>query len=368
MSVPVVTVTDLYHPPEDPGDNVDLIMGYGLDEVDLRAVILDALDEKRHLVDGGVPGYPGPRDPGIVPVTQLNAVYGHNVPFATSPFTRMRTPYDTMTEVPAFQQAGIDLLLDTLQRSDEKVHVLSFGSARPIAVAYNREPELVAAKVARVHLCGGTSTPTYLEWNVLQDPQAMIRLVSTDLPIALYPCATEESCYAHDRHNTFYRLHDMRWIEGMHPALRRYLGYALGRLTRPDYLRVLDEDLPDEVMEPVYARSHDVWETAVWVSVTGRRIVRRPDGTHRIVRGDDVGPGDVEIRNEQLPCRAWPHESGLYSFEPTDEPTPTSVFVRDDPAEYERAMNEATPALFQSFRPPEPWHGDVRTDDREMTR
>ncbi|RIQ22868.1 nucleoside hydrolase [Jiangella rhizosphaerae] len=355
MSVPVVSVTDLYHPPEDPGDNVDLVMAYGLPGVELRAVILDALQEKRDLVDGGVPGYPGPRDPGIVPVSQLNAIFGRDVPFAVAPFRRMRAVDDTMDDAPAFQQFGVDLLIRTLRESPEPVHVLSFGSARPIAVALNRAPEVFAEKLARLHLCAGTTTPTYPEWNVLQDPIAMIRVLSADLPVALYPCATEESCYAYDEHNTFYWLDSLAWIAGMHPALRRYLGYALGRVARPDWLRVLEEELPADVMAGVYARRHAVWETAVWIQVSGRRIVRRPDGTHRIVPAGDVEPGDHVVRNDLVPCRVTPHETGLYSFELVDGPSRTSVFVRDDPAEYERALNEALPHLYQSFRPPGPW-------------
>ena len=38
--VPVIDITDLYHPYQDPGDNFDLIAAYALPEIDLRAVIL----------------------------------------------------------------------------------------------------------------------------------------------------------------------------------------------------------------------------------------------------------------------------------------------------------------------------------------
>lgn len=350
--IPVVSITDLYHPPEDPGDNFDLVMPYGLPELDLRAVILDALDLKRDLVDGGVPGFSGPRDPGVIPVTQLNAIFGVNVPFAMTPFSRMRSLDDQMRDVPAFQQFGIDLLLQVLADSNEPVHLMSFGSARPLAVAFNRAPDLLFEKVARIHLSAGTTTPTYLEWNVVQDPLAMIRIVSSGLPLALYPCATSESCYAYDGHNTFYWLDDLRWIADMDPRLRRYLGYGLGRSTRPDFLRMLDTDLPPELMEAVYSRRHSVWETAAWLEVSGRSLVRRADGTHRIV--SKVEPGDEVIRGEQLPCTTTTHSSGLYTFSLSDVETGTTIFARDDPMTYERAMNEALPALYQSFHPSAP--------------
>ena len=359
MVIPVVSITDLYHPPEDPGDNFDLVMAYGMPEVELRAVVLDVLEEKRNLVDGGVPDYPGPRDPGIIPVTQLNAIFGRNIPFATTPFTRMRSADDTMQDVPRFQQFGIELLLQTLENSEQKVHLLSFGSARSLAVAFNRNPDLLREKVARIHLCAGTTTPTYPEWNVVMDPIAMTRIVGAGLPLSLYPCATEESCYAYDNHNTFYWLNSLGWIEGMHPRLRRYLTYALGRSARPDYLRALEEDAPDEVTTPIYRRRHAVWETAIWVEVSGRHLVRRADGSYRVVPDGELSDGDVVIRGEQVPVVATTHSSGLYSFELTEESTTTTVFTRDDPMEYERAMNEALPALYQSFQP-DGWPLDPR--------
>ena len=150
--VPVIDITDLYHPPQDPGDNLDLIAAYGLPEVDLKAVILDVTDRFRRPVSGPE-GEPyrdtgGPRDPGFIPVWQLNALFGRNVPCAVGPYAAMRSPEDPMRDTPAFQQQGVELILKTLRESEAPVHILSFGSARPLAVAYNRDPELLRRKVA----------------------------------------------------------------------------------------------------------------------------------------------------------------------------------------------------------------------------
>ena len=348
--VPVINVTDLYHPAEDPGDNFDLIMPYGLPEIDLKAIILDVTEEHRHRLDAGVPNFHGPRDAGIIPVTQLNAIFGANVPFALGPFSRMRAVDDTMEGVPRFQQFGIELILETLRSSNEKMHILSFGSARTIAAAYNRDPQLFYEKVACLHLSAGSTEPTFLEWNVRLDPKAIIRLIGTELPIALYPCANGEEAFRYDRHNTFWALRDLRWVVGMDARLSRYLAFAMGPAARMDFLRAL-EGLPGDILEWPEDRRHSVWETAVWAQVAGREIVRRPTGEHRIVPRGEVTPDDGVIRNELVPCRAWVHEDGLYSFQLTDEPTNFRIFVRDDPAEYEAALNEALPALYQSFNP-----------------
>jgi pyrimidine-specific ribonucleoside hydrolase len=360
VATPVIVVTDLYHPPEDPGDNVDIVLPFGSDRIDLRGIVLDAQLEKREDIARGVDGFPGPRDPGIIPVAQLNAIFGTQVPHGIGPFARMRSLTDRMDDIPAFQQTGVDLILRLLRESDEPVHLMSFGSARTIAVAFNREPELMRSRVARVHLSAGSSAPTYLEWNVYLDPLAVRRVVDSGLRLALYPCATGEDCYAADRHNTFWRLDDLAWVEGMHPALRRYLLYALSRSDRLDFLRVLDEEPAEAVKERVYARSHSVWETAAWLVVMGCAVVRHPAGDHEIVPAADVSDDDIVIPNRLVDCVATSREDGLYAFAPTGRETgsTTTVFEREDPAEYERALQEALPRLYRSFAPAA-WQGSV---------
>lgn len=80
--VPVIDITDLYHPYQDPGDNFDLIAAYALPENDLRAIILDPTEGFRAEVatagDGSRHGG-GPRDAGIIPVMQLNYLFDRNV-------------------------------------------------------------------------------------------------------------------------------------------------------------------------------------------------------------------------------------------------------------------------------------------------
>lgn len=82
--LPVIDITDLYHPPQDVGDNLDLIAAFALPEVDLKAVILDVTARFREPVSGP-PGDPyrdttGPREPGFIPVWQLNALFGRRDP------------------------------------------------------------------------------------------------------------------------------------------------------------------------------------------------------------------------------------------------------------------------------------------------
>jgi hypothetical protein len=325
-----------------------------LPEVDLRAVILDVSEAFRQPVarhpqlaeDRG-----GPREPGLIPVTQLNCLFNRNVPCAVGPFRMMRSPEDTMLEVPGFQQQGVELILKTLRESREPVEIVSFGSARPVAVAYNREPKLLARKVRRIHLCAGSSDPGYLEWNVALDPHAIVCLLRSPLPVAIYPCATQDGPFAYGPHNCFWRLPDLRVVERMQPSLRRYLGYAFSRSPRTDFLRALEEDLPADTMEKITGQSHNVWETAVWLNVSGRKLVKRADGRYRIVALGEVQPGDTVLPNELRPCRVRVQDNGRFTFELTRERSHFLIYDRGDPKENEKALCEALPAWYISLRP-----------------
>ena len=365
--VPVIDVTDLYHPHQDVGDNFDIIAAYALPEIDLRAVVLDCTEPFRQPVakDPG-PGLStdtrGPREPGFIPVCQLNYLFDRNVPCAVCPFTRMKSAADKMLDAPAFQQQGIELILKTLRESTEPVHILSFGSARAVAAAYNRDPELFHRKLACLHLCAGGSSPPvpgFIEWNVGLDQAAIVRLLRSDLPIAIYPDAANNArdkgygvfhpAFSYDEHNTYYQIPDLGFIRRMDAPLRRYLEYAFGRSQRVDFLRAVETDGPPPDAS-LFSKEHYVWETAVWICVSGRKLVQRADGTRRILPAGEVLSADKVLPNELRPCTVNVNDDGMYEFRETSGPSNFSVYFRGDPHANEAALREALPTLYLSFR------------------
>lgn len=353
--VPLIDITDLYHPAQDPGDNVDLIAAYALPEIDLKAVILDVTQRYRrpyvNPADHANDDPSGHRDPGFIPVTQLNSIFGRNVPCAVGPFDSMRAPEDAMRDAPAFQQAGVELILQILRDSPEGVEICSFGSARPLAVAYNRAPQLLREKVRRIHLCAGGAPAGYLEWNVQLDPHAFVRLLRSDLPVALYPCATEKSPFDLGQHNCFYGIPNFEMIRDVAPPLRRYLAYAFEPSKRVDFLAAIEEEPPKELLDRIAALPRSIWETAVWMQAAKRKLVKHADGAYRIVPERDVAPGDKILCNELQPCTLNVKDSGHFDFTLTDRATNFAMYYRDDPQENQRALQEALPALYRSFTP-----------------
>lgn len=359
--VPVIDVTDLYLPASDWGDNFDLITAYGLPEIDLKAVILDITQTERKAWT---------RDPGILEVEQLNYIFDRNVPFATGPFEKLRSLDDRMLDAPAYQQQGINLLLRTLRESPVPVTILSFGSLRPIAVAYNRDPALFREKVAAIHISAGTAytdlntLPTVdrpcvcdgpnfnREWNVDLDPLAFIRMLRSDLPIVLYPCAQKYGADKLDPHDSYWRMPNLEFVHDMDPRLQRYLGFVFGDAHRLDFLKAIDVGLSDAenaAADRAFRLPHNVWETAIWMAVSDRKLVRHSDGTHEIVPARSIHPDDSVLKNDSVPCHMEIRDDANFLCTPTSHPTNFRLYDRGDPAVNQAALQEALPRLYKSF-------------------
>ena len=251
--VNVIDVTDLYHPYQDPGDNVDIIAPYAMEEINLKAIILDVTDNFRWPVtqddSGEFSDNSGPREMGIIPVNQLNMIFDTDVPCAAAPFQKMKSPDDKMLWAPKFQQQGIDLILKTLRESKEKTDILVFSSLRPVAAAYNRKPELFRDKVGVIHICAGSANSNFIEWNINLDRNAAVCLFRSDLPIYIYPCAGEKSPYDLSCYNTYWKLENMNFIKNMPERLKSYLQYVMTRSARMDFLRAVEEPADEAVLE-----------------------------------------------------------------------------------------------------------------------
>ena len=362
-AVPVIDVTDLYHPHQDSDDNLDLPLAFGLPEVNLLGVVLDCHEAFRQRVapvgdhDGLWADPTGPRDPGFVPVLQLEYIFDRTVPCAVTPFSRMRSPEDEGRNVPRFQQAGVELLLRLLRESPEPVHIACQGSARPVALAFNREPDLMREKIAALHLCLGSSDPGFLEWNVALDANAAVRVLTSGLPIRLYPCATADGPFALGRHNAYWRLETLQWIEGVHPRLRRYLDFAFSRAQRTDFLHAMDEDSPPDLNTDHYAGGHHLWTTAMWMEITGRRLVQTSNG-YRLVHPSSFGPNMAVLPHAMRPCELEVQPDGGFRLEVADRPSKVQTYERDNPERNAAALNEAFPALYATLEP--------RTEPLEM--
>lgn len=353
--VPVILISDLYYPAQDIGDNVDLLTPYSLDQIDLKAIVMDIT--RSHLKEDGIL-----RDPGFIPVRQLNYLFGKDVPCAAAPYDSLSSPEDRKEDAPTFQQKGIELLLHTIEEADKPVHIVSTGSLRPLAIALNRRPDLLLSdKVATVHVAAGSSSENFLEWNIALDTLAAARVLRSGMKIILYPCATENGPFDKGVNNAFWALWDLDWILDMSDArLRNYLVYNILRKSdRPDFLSYLENPLPESDAAALRAfRSdrfygsggrHYVWETAVWMQVASLVLVER-EGVGRIVPEGEVLDDDLVCPEQLWPVRLEVADNGLFRFERCDDASSVRMYFRMEPWKQERLLNEAFPVWYGSFR------------------
>ena len=172
--IPILYSTDLHHPHMDPDDHFDLATLFAIPEFDIRGIVLDCGDRQL-------------KTPGNIPVKQMMHLTGREVPFAIGLGKPLTEPTDDGGDQPEHFQRAVALLLDMLRQTPEKVTVFTTGSVRDVAAAFNREPELLRRKIARLYINIGNPAPAEssrkYEYNVKLDRNAYTCIMRSGLPI-----------------------------------------------------------------------------------------------------------------------------------------------------------------------------------------
>lgn len=342
--LPLVHTADLYHPPQDPDDHLDLATILSLPEYDLRGVVLDVT---RKFLLNRPEGWDIPRDPGYVPVAQLGYLTGRAIPVAMGPMDPLAHPGDTAADRPVSEQAGIRLLLDILEQSAEPVTISVVGSARVLAAAYNRAPDLVRAKTRAVLLNAGMTGGTKREWNVGLDVAAYVALWRSGVPIHWFPCGTEKSAFVpvHER-GTYWKATHRDLFRELPEGLRAWFCYAFAGETRGDIIRALGETGRGAVWEHVLAGERNLWATASLVLGAGRVLARTPEGWRFVAPAAATGLEAWPWRLD--PIAATVDDAGNVTWAVTDRPTHHWIFGRKSEA-YSGPMGEALNALLRGI-------------------
>lgn len=344
-SVPLVHITDLYHPPQDPDDHVDLATVFGLPELDLRAIILD---QTRRALRGELNEEGHTLDPGFVPVEQLNHLAGRKVPVAAGPMDALGNPRDTAEDRPLSEQRGIELLLHTLRESKERVCISVVSSLRILAAAFNRDPELLHRKVDRVLLNAGSSG-NYLEWNVELDPAAYACVLRSGLPIDWYPCANGTGPFETNEHNTYWKAPQVTLFRDLQPPLRAWFYYAFSHGRCADVIRVLQEEVDEPAWQYILSQTRNLWSTASLVIAAGRSLVNTSHGWRFVPAGGSHTPvSSGPWSFEEVAVTVDDH--GITRWKKSTVPTGIRLFRRETGPSHDAAMLEALNALLRDIK------------------
>ncbi len=344
--IPLLHITDLYQPPQDPDDQVDLATVYALDVFDLKGIVLDITHK---FLVSAPKGFDIPRDPGFVPVTQLNYLTGRSVPVAMGPTQPLKTPDDKAWGRPLQEQAGIELILQILEQSDEPVVITMGGSARAMAVAFNRNPELVKLKTKAIILNAGWTAGTKREWNVMLDTAAYVRLWQSGLPIHWFPPATRRSAFdaANDR-GTYWKVSHKTLFKDIPDKLRGWFAYGFSGSQRGDIIRALSDEGSGSVWAMILEGQRNMWSTASLAMTAGRVLAKTSQGWRFIPKNEANALTTWPLRLDPIKAKAI--SNGMVEWKITDEKTNYYLFGRKGGVEYGTAMAEALNALLQNMR------------------
>jgi inosine-uridine nucleoside N-ribohydrolase len=168
---PVIYSTDLYYTIEDIDDYFDAAVLLNCPEVDIKGIILD-----NHI-------YPTDGEKALAKIMEFTK---RQIPVVKGlGLFQMRSFMDKAYYVD--DPGGVELILRTLRECREKVALIAVGSLTDFAVAYLRDPALLAQKVSAVYMAAGSAESPVQDYNVKLDPKAFVTIMRSKLPIIWVP-------------------------------------------------------------------------------------------------------------------------------------------------------------------------------------
>ena len=159
---------------------------------------------------------------GAAAIRELNAITGRR----GSAHVGLEAPLRTLTDKGLDQdhQAAVRAILDALRASPRRIPIVAVGSLRDVAAAYNRDPRLVTRKSSTVVVFAGDATAgAPLEPNVLADPKAFVRVLTSGLRVRWVPSFDGGSWVA-GVHSSFVQLPQAELVAALPGPYRELLG------------------------------------------------------------------------------------------------------------------------------------------------
>jgi hypothetical protein len=268
-NVKLIYSSDIYFPPDDPDDWFDLATLYATPGIDVLGIILDQqLYNKRPQSEGT----------GAVPLKQMFDIAGRSAPYAIGLRDALKSVEDRGLDQPALCQSGVEMMLDLLARAEGKVVLLTVGTTRDVAAAYNRNPGLFRRKVSKIYLNAGVYgfPQGRFDVNLEKDRNAFIAIMKSGLPVYWAPCFGEND------YETYWQASQGKMLEPAARKLQNYFLYAFSKGTGrlgpsadqaiADPLEFLNRSLDLDELRKVYSSSRNMWSTASILDAAGLKV------------------------------------------------------------------------------------------------
>ncbi len=333
MTARIIHQTDLFHPHCDPDDHWDLACVYALamaGDFKLESILIDYPPEDE------------PRQPDALGIAQMNYITGLSVPFAVGSSVKTTSRTDTQPDLKGSDENGVKMLLEVLANSPDPVYINIVGSARDVAIAGCRAPELFKEKCAGVYLNAGsginpTDDETKVEYNVGLNPSAYGAIFDLPCPIFWMPCWG-----ANIQYGTFYRFLQKDILEHLSAQMQKYFAFMFGRVESVNWLQYLQNAKDEKVLAEYGEKEKSMWCTGGFLHVAGKTVTAEGE----IV--DLESAGDKSIFCFE-PIKVQCDDQGITRWEPGDSSSNRFIFHIRDAENYSTAMPKAMRALLKTL-------------------
>ena len=329
-SIPVIYCTDLYHPAMDPDDNFDLACLFSIREFDVQAIVIDNAARI-------------PVTPGIIPIEQIEHISGRIVPYAIGLKENLKTFDDDGADQSYFRH-GVQLILNTLDKSTKPVTLITVGSLRDVAAAINTNPELCRKKIDRIFVFAGDATvrnpEIFREYNVDLDTLAFAKVLNSGLNIYLVPCFDGGAGNNNGRASYIIARRE-KLFASVSPRLMNYFRFCL--LARKDslYIDALSDPADSEEIKTITYKQEEggrnLWCSHVFPFIAQRNYILENNECFTRSTNDWKKEGQIikpftfieEYAYSDLRGMVWPDTTGrktnkIHVFEITDKERFTS--------------------------------------------
>jgi hypothetical protein len=344
MPIPLIHCTDIYHPHADPDDHWDLATAYALTKAghaDLRAVIFDDRQNER------LKDLPSAGDPAIQAVAQMNHITGLAVPGVAGSPVSLRDIADDQSDLDVTDRAAADLILRVLEDAAEPVSITIVGSARDVAIAGNRAPELFEKKCRGIYPVIGTGTTdpdkgANSDHNLLLDTPAFRALFEIPCPVYWTPCVETfipgKWIIDPQQYSCCWLFRQDEILPHLSPRVQNYFLYALTPEADNRWQRYLAREVDGEKLAKVGEQPRHMWSTAPLMHAAGMSV--RNDGTMIPL---EQANGDAVFGYERV--RVQTFEKGIESWALAADAKNRFIFENKDLAQYPLAMTQALKQL-----------------------
>jgi len=336
---PLVHVTDLFRPHDDPDDHWDLATAYALTsrgDLDLLGILTDNPANLRSV-------YKDACSPDVAAVAQLNYLTDRAVPVATGTIWPGRLGEKVREDNLPKDLRGVTMLLDILRRSPRPVAITVVGSCQDVAIAGKKEPRLFSEKCAGIYLNAGCGSPNpelqklgdEVEWNVHLNRGAYATVFELPCPVYWLPCFnTFANTAITGEYGANWSFQQKEVLSHLSTRAQVYFAYVLNKESGINWLSYLLDSQNKSVVEKYYEEIRGMYSTASFVHAAGKTVTREGE----MVSLDEAGDRAVY---EFIPIEVRCDENGITAWQKAKGPTDRHLFHIRDMDKYPRAMANA---------------------------